>query len=108
MIVPDVLGGVARALVEDGGEVAAQDLDVARERMAVGLHGEAGPGRPVLVDELQTDLVGDFGPDALFEAHARYHGARRPADVYPLAGGAEGGRSLDDGGADRGAVEPVG
>jgi hypothetical protein len=104
-VTEQVFAAVGGALVEDGGQVAPQDLHIAAEKLA-GHDGQLSPGR---VEELHVGPPGLAAEDLLPHAHALQHGQLGPAlEVDGLAARAQRGGALDDGDLEAVAIQPVG
>lgn len=104
-VAEDVLAVFLGPLVQQGGEVAAEDLNVAAGELA-------GHDRQPSAVRVDDDLVGSAGlapPHLPEDSHPLQHDAvGLTLEVDGLAAGTERGRPLDDGDGVAGAAQPVG
>ncbi len=81
-----VLGARGGVVVEQAGELAAQDLQLGRGAAGVvGARGEAGERTAGVVDEVRAGLAGVAVADGVLQAHPADHLAADPAHVDVLA-----------------------
>ena len=104
-VAEQVLGALPRGLVQDPGQVAAQDLDVPGEH--VGRH--LGHRPALLVDHGGAGQAGLPGPDRVQEAHLGQHAqVGGAAEVDRVAAAAQLGCPLDHRGTEAVPAQPPG
>jgi len=104
-VAEDVLTGRGGAFVQQAGQVAAEDLDVATAELV----RDDREGTAVRVHDVDVVAAGLQAAHVVEDAHPAEHGAVGLAlEVDGLAAAAQGRRPFDDGDGEAVADEPVG